>query len=172
MILMSPMMTKAFGKKAIAVVGFALTTIAAGMFCFVAPDQIDWMVALTVIVAITYGPTIPVLWAMFADVADFGEWTTGRRTTGIIFATIGFALKAGLSLGAFVLLMLLSRYGYAANQEQGPEALYGIRMACSIYPAVMFAVCTVLLTIYQINKRMTLQIATDLAARREARAMQ
>ena len=101
MILMSPMMTKAFGKKAIAVVGFALTTIAAGMFYFIAPDQIGWMVALTMIVAVTYGPTIPVLWAMFADVADFGEWTTGRRTTGIIFATIGFALKAGLSLGAF-----------------------------------------------------------------------
>jgi Na+/melibiose symporter-like transporter len=167
---MSPMMTKAFGKKAIAVVGFALTTIAAGMFYFVAPNQIGWMVALTVIVAITYGPTIPVLWAMFADVADFGEWTTGRRTTGIIFATIGFALKAGLSLGAFVLLMLLSKYGYTANQEQEPEALRGIRLVSSVYPALMFAVCTVLLTIYQINKRFTLQISADLASRRETRA--
>jgi GPH family glycoside/pentoside/hexuronide:cation symporter len=168
MILMSPMMTKAFGKKAIAVVGFALTTIAAGMFYFIAPNQIGWMVALTVIVAITYGPTIPVLWAMFADVADFGEWTTGRRTTGIIFATIGFALKTGLSLGAFVLLTLLSRYGYAANQEQGPDALNGIRMVSSIYPAIMFGVCTILLMIYQINKQRTLEIAADLAARRES----
>ena len=40
------------------------TTIAAGMFYFIAPNQIGWMVALTLIVAITYGPTIPVLWAM------------------------------------------------------------------------------------------------------------
>ena len=166
MILMSPMMTRAVGKKTIAVVGFALTTIAAGMFYFIAPDQIGWMVALTMIIAVTYGPTIPVLWAMFADVADFGEWTTGRRTTGIIFATIGFALKAGLSLGAFVLLTLLSRYGYEANQEQGPDALYGIRMVSSIYPAIMFGVCTLLLMIYQLNKQRTLEIASDLAARR------
>jgi GPH family glycoside/pentoside/hexuronide:cation symporter len=165
-ILLSPMMSKAYGKKAIAVVGFALTTIVSALFYLLAPNQIGWMVALTIAGGITYGPTIPVLWAMFADVADYGEWKNGRRTTGIIFATIGFALKAGLSLGAFVLLMLLSSYGYAPNQEQGPEALQGIRLAASIYPAILFAVCTVLLTIYQINKRLTLQIASDLAGRR------
>ncbi len=170
MILLSPMLSAAFGKKAIAVVGFALMTVVSALFYFVAPDQIGWMVALTVAGAITYGPTIPLLWAMFADVADFGEWTTGRRTTGIIFATIGFALKAGLSLGAFVLLMLLARYGYTPNQEQGPDALYGIRMCSSIYPALLFAVCTVLLMAYSINKYLTIQIADELAVRRQSMA--
>ena len=50
--------------------------------------------ALTVLGAVAYGPTIPVLWSMFADVADFSEWKTGRSATGIVFATICFALKA------------------------------------------------------------------------------
>jgi Na+/melibiose symporter-like transporter len=167
MIMLSPKLSEAFGKKAIAVVGFALTTVAAGMFYYLSPTQVDRMVALTVLVAITYGPTIPLVWAMFADVADFGEWKTGRRTTGIIFATIGFALKAGLSLGAFVLLKLLAHYGYVANAEQSPETLQGIRLVSSLYPAIMFGVCTLLLMVYPIGKRLTLQIASELAERRK-----
>lgn len=170
MILISPMLSKIVGKKAIAVVGFALMTVVSALFYFVKPDQVGWMVALTVAGAIVYGPTIPLLWAMFADVADYSEWKTGRRATGIIFATIGFALKAGLSLGAFVLLMLLERYGYAANEDQSAVALQGIRMCASIYPTALFAVCTVLLMAYKINKWLTLRIADDLAERRKSAA--
>jgi Na+/melibiose symporter-like transporter len=166
MILLSPMLSKAFGKKSIAVAGFALMTVVSLLFYFIEPYQIGWMVALTVAGGIVYGPTIPLLWAMFADVADYSEWRVGRRATGIIFATIGFALKAGLSLGAFVLLMLLARYDYRPNEEQSTIALTGIRMCASVYPAVLFAVCTALLVAYRINKRLTLQIAADLAERR------
>jgi len=166
MILLSPMLSRRFGKKAIAVAGFALTTIFSAMFYLVAPDQIGWMVALTIAVAIAYGPTIPLLWSMFADVADYSEWRTGRRATGIIFATIGFALKAGLSLGAFVLLALLDRYGYKANVEQSAAALEGIRLCSSIYPAVLFALCTALLVMYKINQQLMLTISSELAERR------
>jgi len=121
---------------------------------------------LTVIAAITYGPTIPLLWAMFADVADYSEWRTGRRATGMVFATIGFALKAGLSVGAYMLLTILAGYGYQANAAQSPQTLEGIRLVSSIIPAAMFAVCTALLAAYTINKRTTLQIANELTARR------
>ena len=165
-IICSPLLSRKFGKKAIAVVGFALTAIVSALFYLPKPTDIGWMVALTVIAAITYGPTIPLLWAMFADVADYSEWKTGRRATGIIFATIGFALKAGLSLGAYLLLTLLAGYGYQANAVQSPQTLEGIRLCSSIIPAVLFAVCTVLLAAYKINKRLTIQIADDLAARR------
>jgi GPH family glycoside/pentoside/hexuronide:cation symporter len=88
--------------------------------------------------------------------------------TGIVFATICFALKAGLSLGSFLMLQLLGMYGYVANQEQTAEALEGIRLTSSVYPTLMFVACTVLLVIYKINKRMTLEIAAELAGRRAA----
>jgi Na+/melibiose symporter-like transporter len=166
MILMSPMLSRKFGKKTVAVVGFALTTVFAAGFYWVEPDQIGAMVALTVLVAIAYGPTIPLLWAMFADVVDYSEWRTGRRATGIVFATIGFALKAGLSLGGYILLQLLDAYGYESNVAQTSEALSGIRLCSSLFPAVLFAVCTALLAAYKLDKRTTLQIAADLAERR------
>ncbi len=168
MIMLSPMLSRAYGKKTIAVVGFALMTVVAALFNLVKPDQVGWMILLTIAGGVAYGPTIPVLWSMFADVADYSEWKTGRRATGIIFATIGFALKAGLSLGAFVLLMLLDSYGYAPNKEQTPATLEGIRLISSVYPAMLFAVCTALLMAYKINKNLTLQIAADLAERRQA----
>jgi glycoside/pentoside/hexuronide:cation symporter, GPH family len=119
-----------------------------------------------VLAAITYGPTIPLLWAMFADVADYSEWKNGRRATGMVFATIGFALKVGLSVGAYLLLTVLAGYGYQANAAQTPRTLDGIRLCSSLIPAVMFAVCTVLLMAYKINKRLTIQIADELAERR------
>jgi glycoside/pentoside/hexuronide:cation symporter, GPH family len=167
-ILCSPMLSKWLGKKTIAVVGFALTALNSLAFYFLQPTDVSWMITLTVTGAIAYGVTIPLIWAMFADVADYSEWKTGRRATGIVFATIGFALKAGLSLGAFVLSQVLSRHGYVPNVPQSADALYGIRISASLVCAVLFAVCTVLLMLYKLNKRLTLQIADDLAERRKA----
>jgi Na+/melibiose symporter-like transporter len=167
-IICSPLLSKTFGKKAIAVVGFALTTIVSALFYLPKPTDIGWMVTLTVVAAITYGPTIPLLWAMFADVADYSEWRTSRRATGMVFATIGFALKAGLSIGAYMLLTLLASYGYQANAAQSGTTLDGIRICSSLIPAAMFGICTVLLLAYKINKHMTIQIADDLAQRRAA----
>lgn len=168
MILISPKLVAKFGKKAVAVVGFALMTIVSGLWYLPEPHQVGAMVALTVLGALAYGPTIPVLWSMFADVADYSEWRNGRSVTGIVFATICFALKLGLSLGSFVMLQLLGWYGYVANAAQSGEALHGIRLTSSAYPTILFAVCTLLLAIYQINKRLTHQIADELATRRAA----
>ena len=169
-IVCSPALSMIFGKKAIAVVGFGLTAVASALFYLPKPTDVGWMVALTVIAAITYGPTIPLLWAMFADVADYSEWKNGRRATGMVFATIGFALKAGLSVGAYLLLTLLASYGYQANAVQSDETLHGIKICSSLIPAGLFAVCTLLLVAYKINKRLTQQIADDLAERRASAA--
>jgi Na+/melibiose symporter-like transporter len=124
------------------------------------------MIALSVLWSICYAPTIPLCWAMFADVADYSEWKNHRRATGIIFATIGFALKAGLSIGSASLLWLLSMYGYAANQAQTPRTIEGIRMCSSVYVGILFVACTGFVLGYKINKAMTHQIADELAERR------
>ena len=117
--------------------------------------------------ALSYAPTIPLIWAMFADVADYSEWKTGRRITGVIFATILFGLKFGLSLGGFAAGWLLSGYGYKPNAVQTPEALQGIRMTISVYPAILFLIVIICLVRYKIGKRLNLQIQDELAERRK-----
>jgi Na+/melibiose symporter-like transporter len=169
-ILLSPSLARKFGKKTVAVTGFGLAALGSLSFYLLQPTNVLGMVALTVVVAICYAPTIPLIWAIYADVADFSEWRTGRRATGMIFATIGFALKTGLALGSASILWLMGMYGYAANQAQTPRTLEGIRTCSSIYVGILFAVCTILLLAYPLNKGRTLQIAEELAERRQKNA--
>ncbi len=165
-IVSSPFLARRFGKKSVAVGGFALSTFAYLGFYALKPADINGMVIMTVLTAFVYAPTIPLLWAMFADVADYSEWKNGRRATGIIFATIGFALKGGLSLGGALFLWLMNWAGYQANQPQTEQTLECIRRSCSVYLAILFGVCTVLLAVYKLNKHLTIQIADELAERR------
>ena len=169
-ILLSTSLARKFGKKTVAVTGFGLSGLGYLSFYLLKPTNILGMVALTVVIAVCYAPTIPLIWAIYADAADYSEWRTGRRATGMIFATIGFALKTGLALGTASILWLMGMYGYAANQAQTPRTLEGIRTCSSIYVGILFAVCTILLLAYPLNKGRTLQIAEELAERRQKNA--
>jgi Na+/melibiose symporter-like transporter len=107
-ILLSPPLAKKFGKKAVCATAFALATVGWLAFYFLAPTNTWGMVAITAFVSVVYAPTIPLTWAIFADVADYSEWKTGRRFTGMVFATIMFGLKSGLALGSAAFLMIMA----------------------------------------------------------------
>jgi Na+/melibiose symporter-like transporter len=170
-ILLSPALSQRFGKKAIAVGGFALSTFSALAFYFLSPGNVAGMLALTVIGSVVYAPTIPLVWAIYADVADYSEWKTGRRFTGIVFATIGFALKSGLALGSSGFLWIMAGcFRYDPKLAPTPDTLQGFRFCSGVVVSLLFAVCTVLLVAYKIDKSMTLQMAAELAERRSRAA--
>lgn len=158
-----------FGKKTVAVVGFSLSTLTAFALYFLDPTNASGMVLLAIVTAAVYAPTIPLLWAMFADVADYSEWQTGRRFTGMVFATFGFALKAGLAFGSSWFLWIMSgMFDYDTKAAAAEGAVEGYRFCSSIAVGVMFAICSVLLLIYQLDKNKTLTLAKDLEAKRAA----
>jgi len=165
-VLFSTFLSIRFGKKAVAITGFSLTTVFMALFILLPAQAIGSVFLLEYVRALAYAPTIPLLWAMFADVVDYAEWKTGRRTTGVIYATILFGLKAGLSLGGAIAGWLLSGYGYQANAAQTPGALHGICMTISIYPACFFGIVLVCLFRYGIDKKLNLQIQDELNERR------
>ena len=166
-IVLSPSLAQKFGKKAVAVAGFSLSTLVAVAFYFLPATNVAGMVALTVLGSMVYAPTIPLIWAIYADVADYSEWKTGRRFTGIVFATIGFALKSGLALGSSSFLWIMAGFfNYHSYLPDAPEAVRGFRVCCGLGVAVLFAACTILLVVYKINKRMTIEMADELAERR------
>ncbi|MGB7769049.1 MAG: glycoside-pentoside-hexuronide (GPH):cation symporter [Verrucomicrobiia bacterium] len=167
-ILLSPALSVKFGKKAVAVVGFGLAALGTLAFYLLGPANVNGMVGLTILIAICYAPTIPLIWAIYADVADYSEWKTGRRFTGIVFATIGFALKCGLALGSSSFLWIMAGvFNYNTKLPDAPEAVHGFRVCSGIGVGLIFAVCTVLLVIYKLNMRMTIQMADELAERRK-----
>jgi len=166
-VLFSTYLSIKFGKKVVALTGFALTTVFMAGFIFLPPDNIWAIFVMVWLRSLVYAPTIPLLWAMFADVADYSEWKTGRRTTGVIYATVLFALKLGLSLGGFLAGWLLSGYGYRAHVAQTDHALSGIRMTISIYPAILYCVIVGALCFYSITKKLNLEIQDELDERRK-----
>jgi len=166
-VLFSTYLSIKFGKKIVALCGFALTTVFMAGFIFLPPDNIWAIFVMVWLRSLVYAPTIPLLWAMFADVADYSEWKTGRRTTGVIYATVLFALKLGLSLGGFLAGWLLWGYGYQPRVAQTAHALLGIRLTVSIYPAILYCIIVGALCFYSIGKKLNLQIQDELAERRK-----
>ncbi|MGO8838387.1 MAG: MFS transporter [Limisphaerales bacterium] len=172
-IFLSVSFARRFGKKAVAITGFALSAANAFATYLLKPTDVYGMAALTVVGSIVYAPTIPLIWAIFADCADYSEWKTGRRFTGMVFATIGFALKAGLALGSAGLLWILAGlFHYDTQFPTAPEAVHGYRVCVGIVVGLMFSVCTILLLVYPLNKRVTIQMADELAERRRKFAAQ
>jgi len=170
-ILLSASLARKYGKKAVAIVGFFLSTINAFATYFLRPTDVYGMIALTVAGSIVYAPTIPLVWAIFADCADYSEWKTGRRFTGMVFATIGFGLKAGLALGSASLLWILAGFfKYDTKMPSAADAVAGYRMCVGIVVGILFAICTILLLMYPLGKRVTIQMADELAERRRKAA--
>ena len=170
-VLCSTFLSVKFGKKAVAIAGFSLTTVFMALSALLPPDAVGSIFLLEYARALTYAPTIPLIWSMYADVADFTEWKTGRRITGVIYATILFGLKTGLSLGGAMAGWLLSGFGYRANAVQSAEALRGIRLTISLFPSILFLVVIICLICYQIGMKLNLQIQDELAERRKKFAL-
>lgn len=169
-IIASKPLAERFGKKAVFITGVVVTIVATVSVIFVGPKDMSLMFWLSILWPLAWGPTVPLLWVMIADVADYSEWQTGRRATGFMFAGIIFALKAGLSLGGALSAWLPNLYGYVPNAVQTEHALLGIRLSATVFAAVPIAVALVCLILYPINKQLNLRIGVELADRRKKQA--
>ena len=166
-IIVSKPLADRFGKKAVFLAGAAVTTVATVLPFFASPTSIGFMFSLSILWALGWGPTVPLLWVMIADVADYSEWKTSRRATGFMFAGILFALKAGLSIGGALSAWIINAYGYVPNVAQTEHALLGIRLGATIYPALTLVLVLVCLILYPIGKELNRQIEAELNERRK-----
>ncbi len=156
-----------YGKRDVFGVCLFISTLFILAFIFYPPQSVGLMFASQILHGFFYGLTIPLLWAMIADVADYSEWKNNRRATAIIFSAMMVGLKAGLTLGSAILTWILGLYRYVPNSNvQPPEAIQGTKMLVSIYPAIPFLIGAGLLFFYKINKKMEVQIESDLKQKR------
>jgi sugar (glycoside-pentoside-hexuronide) transporter len=159
-------LAKRYGKRNVFIVGLALTVVFTAAFVFLPRTAVPVIFATESLRQFAYGFTIPLLWAMMADVADYSEWKNRRRATAIVFSAIVFGLKAGLGFGGAIGGWLLAAYGYVPNVAQTERALRGIKLTASVFPAITFGLAVVCLFFYRIDKRLEIQITDDLAERR------
>lgn len=164
-----------YGKRDVFGAALFVSTLFIAVFYFFASTNVELMFLSQILHGFFYGITIPLLWAMIADVADFSEWKNNRRATAIIFSAMMIGLKLGLTIGSSLVTWILGLYNYIpkkfANTEaiiQPDSAIEGTKMLVSIYPAIAFFAAIGLLFFYEINKKMENQIEQDLITRRKA----
>ena len=166
-IMFSKPLADKFGKRDVFIGGLFLATVFLFLFYFYAPESIEIVFITQILHGFFYGITIPLLWAMIADVADYSEWKNNRRATAIIFSAMIFGLKAGLSIGGALVAGILASHNYNTDLiSQATSTTNGIKLSISIYPSISFLIGIVCLFNYKINKKMELQIESDLKQRR------
>ncbi|GHU76371.1 transporter [Bacteroidia bacterium] len=167
-ILLSRYLSGVFGKRNVFIVCLTLTALVTSLFYIVSPTSIGSIFTLNILRNLAYAPTIPLLWAMMGDVADYSEWKNRRRATGIVFAGIVFALKAGLGFGGALLGSIIQSFGYIANSDQTDSAITGIKITSSVLPCALYLVGVIALCFYPITKKSNQLIQSELVERRNA----
>jgi GPH family glycoside/pentoside/hexuronide:cation symporter len=131
-------------------------------FYFIPVDLYGLMLAVNAIGSFMVGPTSALVWSMYADVADYGQYKFGRRSTGLIHSASLFSLKTGSMIGGSLGGHMLGWFGFVANQEQSRQTLWGIMLMFSIVPAVLAAGKAIALWIYPLDRRKVLAIEVAL----------
>jgi GPH family glycoside/pentoside/hexuronide:cation symporter len=158
-----------FGKRNVFASALFLSTLFVLAFKFFSAENIGIVFVSQILHGFFYGVTIPLLWAMIADVADYSEWKNNRRATAIVFSAMILGLKAGLTIGGSLVAGLLAYYGYEASlPAQNAETVEGIKTAVSIFASLPFFAAVACMFFYAINKPLEAQIEADLNARRKS----
>ena len=155
------------GKKKLFIISLVIISLSQIGFYFTGPEDIVMIFALQIIFSLASGPTMPLMWSMLADTADFSEWKTHRRATGLIFSATNMSIKSGVAIGGAAIMWMLAFYGYEANEVQSEDSIFGIKMLMSWIPAIIAVICIIPLLFYKLDEDKLAVIEADLKARKE-----
>lgn len=163
---LSKPLSKRFGKRNV----YMASSLLSGLFFILiylpGSDNIYSIYTLNILAKFTYAPAVPLLWTMLADTADYSEWKTGRRATGLVFSAATFAHKAGWGIGGALAGWILALYEFVPNVAQSETTLNGIKLMVSVIPGILYMSCSILLYFYAIDHKTVLVMQQELGERR------
>ena len=166
--LMTPMLAERFEKHHL-VIGMNLLHAALLAICFVIPpEQYALIVVVHSLGIFTFGVIITLLFSMYTDCAEYGEWRTGKNTAGLTVSASMFSLKFGSAVGGALPGFMLAWFGFVANEVQTDSAITGIRLMFNVLPAIFFLAGGLLMFFYQIDRETLHRIESELHERRTA----
>jgi GPH family glycoside/pentoside/hexuronide:cation symporter len=139
----------------------AVTSIA---FFFIPmdPKYIWLMVAMVILTSIGIGFYSPLLWSMYADVADYATEKNGTSSTGLIFSSGTMAQKFGSAISGALVALLLGIAGFVSGTDATGQTVVTITnepavqrmiwMLFSLFPAAIALLIVVLMRFYPIKK--------------------
>lgn len=93
------------------------------------------------------------MWALVPEVISYGEYTHGKRISGIVNALTGIFYKAGMALGGVVPGLILAFVGFDQTNEvsQSTFAEQGILWLVAIIPALLLLLAIFIISKYELD---------------------
>ncbi len=164
-------MSKNLGKKSTYMISMAaLIGLSIAFFFLPATTGGYWaMLAFQIIISVFTGVISPLIWSMYADVADYSELKDGTASTGLIFSSASMAQKFGGAFGGSAVMWMLAAFGYStvAGAVQTETAIMGLRILMSWVPAAVAALSILVVWFYPLTKKKMEGVQAELAAKRD-----
>lgn len=155
------------GKRKAFISLFVVAIISTGAFYFLKPHHILWMYILQILGSFAGAPLSALLWAMYSDTADYGEWKSGRRTTGLVFSASTMCQKFGWAFGIWAASLMLASSGFKADMIATDEVKNTLILFMSLIPAAIGFIPLIIIAFYPLSEAKMVKIASDLENRRK-----
>lgn len=165
-ILASPIGNK-IGKKNTYLGAMLIASILSVGFYWLGREQLTLIFVFQFLISICAGIIFPLLWSMYADIADYSEWKNGRRATGLIFSSSSMSQKFGWTIGGALTGWLLGAFGFKANEVQADAAQNGILLMLSFLPAIGSVLSIIFIAMYPLSEERIATISAELEQRRK-----
>jgi GPH family glycoside/pentoside/hexuronide:cation symporter len=167
-VMLTSPLSKRFGKRNFYMGSMTMTALLTVGFYFVPPANIPLVWGAHALISFCAAPTAPLVWAMYADTADYSEWKWGRRATGLIFSAASFAQKFGWAIGGAGTGWLLAYFDYVPNVAQSPRTVNGIMLMMSVIPTLGALIAIAALWFYDLDEGTVSKMGAELKERRES----
>ena len=161
----SPVFTKKVGSKRKAFVIAALICLISSVAFFFVPmdPKYIWvLVGIVIITSVGVGLYSPLLWSMYADVADYATEKNGTSSTGLIFSSGTMAQKLGTAVSGSLVALFLGMAGFISGTDANGQTVITITndeavrnmiwALFSLFPAAIVVIMIFLLKKYPIKK--------------------
>lgn len=157
---------KKYGKNKV-FIGFFIVSILSTAVVFVLDSsQVILLYFCQFLGSFTGGPLSVLLWAMYADIADYSELKNGQRATGLIFSASTMSQKIGWAIGAYIALTLMASVGFSPNEIQTEESTRGLLMMFTIIPAILGVISIIIFLFYPLTDKVVAENEKTLLERR------
>jgi GPH family glycoside/pentoside/hexuronide:cation symporter len=163
-----PVCARFLGRKRATIILFIASLICTASFYFFKPNNLVAIFTFQVLGSVVGGPISALLWIMYADTADYSEWKTGRRATGLVFSASIMSNKLGWAVGSMIAGTILAATGFQPNVVQNLSVQNGLKAMMSIIPAGVGLIALILLFFYKLDETTMTKVRVELEERRKA----
>ncbi|AGF56006.1 GPH family glycoside/pentoside/hexuronide:cation symporter [Clostridium saccharoperbutylacetonicum] len=157
-----PTMYKLMGKKKLLFTALSLKAIGLIALFLVPPTMVQLVFAGRLIAALGTITAGAFTWALIPETIDYGQYKTGKRASGVIYALVGFFFKFGMAIGGIVPGLILANFGYVANQAQTATALHGILLTMTVIPVIFVIIELAAIFFYNLDEKEHKRVLSEL----------